>query len=111
MPLDPLPERHWGIEGGAVEPFAAPTKPLRDRNSQALSVWLLSTCTCGLGGLSIPTPNWRAIQLRMVGTLCRGHDVSGLGRQTLVLGMQSITTMMPVRQFGHWRNDFPVSAS
>ena len=29
----------------------------------------------------------------------------------LVLAMQSITTMMPVRQCGHWRNDCPVSAS
>ena len=38
MPLDPLPERHWCIEGEAVETFAAPTEPSSDQNSQALSV-------------------------------------------------------------------------
>ena len=40
-----------------------------------------------------------------------GHDVSGTGWQTLGRAMQSITTMMPVWQCGHSRNDCPVSAS
>ncbi len=38
-----------------------------------------------------------------------GHDVSGTGRQILACAMQSITTMMPVWQCGHSRNDCPVS--
>ena len=40
-----------------------------------------------------------------------GHDVSGTGWQTPDRAMQSITTMMPVWQCGHSRNDRPVSAS
>ena len=40
-----------------------------------------------------------------------GHDVSGTGSQTRSRVMLSTTTMMPVPQCGHSRNDRPVSAS
>ena len=50
-------------------------------------------------------------RLHAVGTPISGHDVSGTGWQTLGRAMQSITTMMPVWQCGHSRNDCPVSAS
>ena len=39
------------------------------------------------------------------------HDVSGTDWQILALSMQPITTMMPVWQCGHSRNECPVSTS
>ena len=60
---------------------------------------------------SAPNPTRRVVRLCPVGTPIPGHDVSGTGRQTLGGAMQSVTTMMPVRQCGHSRNDCPVNAS
>jgi hypothetical protein len=37
-------------------------------------------------------------------------QVSGTVWQTGGRSMQPITTMMPVKQYGHWRNDVPVRA-
>ena len=45
------------------------------------------------------------------GMLVAGHEVSGTGWQSRGGLMHSITTMMPARQRGHWRNDRPVRAS
>ena len=38
-------------------------------------------------------------------------QVSGTVWPTRGRSMQPITTMMPVKQYGHWRNDIPVRAS
>ena len=38
-------------------------------------------------------------------------QVSGTVWQTRGRSMQLITTIMPVKQYGHWRNDIPVRAS
>jgi hypothetical protein len=60
---------------------------------------------------SISNPIFRAVRLRAEQTSWRAHDVSGTGRQISGRAMQPITTMMPVRQCGHSRNDCPVSTS
>jgi hypothetical protein len=51
------------------------------------------------------------MQYRVVETSVRGHDVSGIGWQTVGRTMQPITTMVPVWQHGHARRERPVSAS
>ena len=38
-------------------------------------------------------------------------QVSGTVWQTRGRSMQLITTITPVKQYGHWRNDIPVRAS
>jgi hypothetical protein len=53
----------------------------------------------------------QARYFRTVGTSIQGHDVSETAWQTVNRAIESITTMMPVRQCGHSRNDRPVSAS
>ena len=77
-------------------------------------IWLLgprSAASVGRRGASVATPIWRAVRPHAVGTPIPGHDVSGTGWQILGGAIQSITTMMPVWQCGHSRNDWPVSAS
>lgn len=59
----------------------------------------------------IRTPCRRVVQIDAVGAPGLGHDVFGTGWQIVGRAMQSITTMMPVWQCGHSRNDRPVSAS
>jgi hypothetical protein len=53
-------------------------------------------------------PIWWARQAHAVCALVRGHDVSGTAGQTLGRAMQSTTTMMPVWQCGHSRDDWSV---
>jgi hypothetical protein len=55
-----------------------------------------------------PRPDLAGKAVRAVRTPMPGHDVSGTDRQTLGRAMQSTTTMMPLRQCGHFRNDCPV---
>ena len=90
---------------------AAPNEPSSDRHSRDLAAWPPFSDVRGRRGASVATPIWRAIRLHAVGTPIPGHDVSGTGWQILGRAMQSITTMMPVWQCGHSRNDCPVSAS
>ena len=52
----------------------------------------------------------QALCFRTVGTSIQGHDVSRTGWQTVKRAIESITTMTPVRQCGHSRNDRPVNA-
>jgi len=103
--------RHLGMASGGREPFAVPTKPPNDQRSLDLAIWPLFRRTESIRGPNVPTPIWRVVRLDAGGTSIWGHDVSGTGRQTFGLSMQSITTMMPVWQCGHARNDRPVSAS
>jgi len=103
--------RALGIASGGWEPFAAPAMPPNDRHSLDLATWRWFRRSGSLRGASVPTLVWRSIRRRAVGTSIPGHDVSGTGRQTLGRAMQPITTIMPVWQCGHARNDRPVSAS
>jgi hypothetical protein len=58
------------------------------------------------------SPIWWSVRRRAVWASIRCHDVSGPGRQTLDLAMQSITTMIPCgRQCGNSRKDRPVRTS
>jgi hypothetical protein len=62
-------------------------------------------------GPSVGNPIFQAVRLCAEQTSWRAHDVSGTGRQISGRAMQPITTMMPVRQCGHSRNDCPVITS
>jgi hypothetical protein len=81
------------------------------RPSLDLTAWLLLGDPDGCRSTSVLTPIWRVARLHAGGAAIPGHDVSGTGWQILGRAMQSITTMMPVWQCGHSRNDFPVSAA
>jgi hypothetical protein len=83
----------------------------RDPLSLDLTLLAVIGRTCSWPGPSVGVPVWQVVWLHAVGALIPGHDVSRIGRQTLGRAMQSITTMIPVWQCGHSRNDCPVSAS
>ena len=76
-----------------------------------LTVLTISGHPSGCRWTSRPIPIWRALPVHAGGVLILGHDVFGTAWQTLGRAMQSTTTMMPVWQCGHSRNDCPVSAS
>ena len=63
------------------------------------------------GGPSVPAPIWRAVLLCAIWEAGWAHDVSGSDWQILARAMQPITTMMPVWQCGHSRNECPVNTS
>ena len=88
--------------------FATPNEPSSDRHSRDLSAWPPFSDVRGGRGASVLIPPWRTT--RAIRAPIRGH-VSGTGWQILGAAIQSITTMMPVWQCGHSRNDWPVSAS
>ena len=102
---------HRSIPGGGSEARAAAIKASGRHHSPDPTPSALFQRTGGCPSPSISTPKWRAVRLHVVGALTRGHDVSGTGWQILGRAMQSITTMVPVWQCGHSRNDRPVSAS
>jgi hypothetical protein len=110
-----LPERHRDIRGGGLAPLAAPTKPSGDPGRSGLTICPLIERAHGhvhgARGHGIPTPIRRVVRFGAVGSLIRRHDVSGTGWQTVGLIMLPTTTMMPMWQCGHARNDRPVSAS
>ena len=84
---------------------------LNNHHSLDLAVWPLFGDPGGNRCTSAPTSIWWTIRLHEVETPIPDHDVSGTGWQTLGRAKQSITTMIPVWQCGHSRNDSPVSAS
>jgi hypothetical protein len=110
MPRHPSPMHPWDIPERNGQAFAAPNEPSSDPYSDDLAAWPPFSDVRGSRGASVHRPPWRAIGLRAVGTPVRGH-VSGTGWQIFDAAIQSITTMMPVWQCGHSRNDWPVSAS
>ena len=118
MPLHPVPVRRWSVPGdracggeGGLAPVAARTRASSDHHSLELTVYRLFRRASGCRGPSIRAPIWRVVRFDKVGTAILDHDVSGAGWQTVGRAMQSITTMVPVWQCGHCRNDCPVSAS
>jgi hypothetical protein len=90
---------------------AAPNEPLSDCHSRDLAALPPFSAIRGRRGASVATPIRRALRGQAAGTPIPDHDVSGVGWQILGRAMQSITTMVPVWQCGHTRNDWPVSAS
>jgi hypothetical protein len=106
------------LETFAIEAFR-PAGTIRDASLVAPSCWQGLDLTGWAGrlqpnrapGPSVGNPIFEAVRLRAEQTSWWAHDVSGMGRQTSGRAMQSITTMMPVRQCGHWRNDCPVITS
>jgi hypothetical protein len=82
-----------------------------DQPSLKLAVWLAFRRTEDPRDASLSIPIAREVRQRSVGTSVRGHDVLGIGWQTVGRAMQPITTMMPVRQCGHSYTEHPVSAS
>ena len=96
---------------GHGQASAAPNELSSGRHSLALAAWHLCSAIRGRRGASGVAPIWRARCRHDAGTLIPGHDVSGTGWQILGRAMQSITTMVPMWQCGHTRNDCPVSAS
>jgi hypothetical protein len=90
---------------------AGPNEPSSDRHNRDLAAWSPFSDVRGHCGVSVATPIWRALRGHAAGTPILYHDVSRTGWRILGRAMQSITTMMPVWQCGHSRNDWPVSAS
>jgi hypothetical protein len=90
---------------------ASPNEPLSDRHNRDLAAWPPFSDVRGHCGVSVATPIWRVLRDHAARRLILGHDVSRTGWQIMGRAMQSITTMMPVWQCGHSRNDWPVSAS
>jgi hypothetical protein len=106
------------LETFAIEAFR-PAGTIRDANQALpscqqgpdLTGWAGRVHANGERGPSAGNPIFQAVRLRAERTSWRAHDVSGTGRQTSGRAMQPITTMMPVRQCGHSRNDCPVITS
>ncbi len=90
---------------------AAPNQPLSDCHSRDLAALPPFSAIRGRRGTSVATPIRRALRGQAAGAPVLDHDVSGAGWQIFGRAMQSITTMMPVWQCGHARNDWPVNAS
>src|SRR5271157_673689 len=111
MPPDPLPMHQRSILAGGLKARTEAVGPSYHYRSLGLTALTLfghpSGCRCTSGPIAI----WRAIRAHAVGALIWGHDVSGTAWQTLGLAIQSTTTMIPVWQCGHSRNDCPISAS
>jgi hypothetical protein len=84
-------------------------EPSGGHHSSDLTLWTQRARTCGRRSPNVPILIRQA--LHAVGMPIVDHDVSGTGWQTLGRAMQSITTMVPVWQCGHSRNDCPVNAS
>jgi len=108
---DPLPMLHRSIPDGSSKPRTAAIWPSGHPHGLNLIASALCGRTGGCRSSSVSAPTKRATRLHAVGALIPGHDVFGTGWQILGRAMQSITTMVPVRQCGHTRNDRPVSAS
>jgi hypothetical protein len=113
IPSDRAPEGGTGFkeQAEAIEPFGSHYRS---------DLTLRTRCprTFGPRSPNVPTPIRPVIRVHAVGKPISDHDVSGTGWQTLGdrareggRAMQSITTMVPVWQCGHSRNDCPVNAS
>ena len=111
MPLGFGPVRPRSIQDGGLVRFAAPVRPWIDQHGVEFTTSFLRRDANSPRGASGRTLFPQALYFRTDGTSIHGHDVSGTGWQTVNRAMQSITTMTPVRQCGHSRNDRPVNAS
>jgi hypothetical protein len=92
-------------------PFSVLAEPRTNQRPPDLADWPSRWQANRPRGASIRALIWQAFPLRADGTSMRDHDVSGIGWQTVNRAIESITTMTPVRQYGHSRNDRPVNAA
>ena len=99
-----------GVAAGRVGAFATATRPAICQLGLDLSGWAGRWDRNGARGPSVRTPMPRTVRLHAVATSIRAHDVFGTSTQLSGRATHPITTMMPVRQCGHSRNDCPVSA-
>jgi hypothetical protein len=111
MRSDPWPVSVRGIRSRGWAPAAAPAGPPINQRVPDLAKQPLYRRADGLRGARGRVLVLQARYFRTVGTSIQGHDVSETAWQTVNRAIESITTMMPVRQCGHSRNDRPVSAS
>src|SRR6267378_1075509 len=84
-----------GIAGGGLAPLAVPTGLSSSQHSLDLPIWPPRRNADGARGASVLAPAWRALRVCAVGTSLLGHDVSGIGWQTVGRMMLAITTMVP----------------
>jgi hypothetical protein len=111
MHLGFVPVRPRSIRNRGLLPFAAPARRWIDQHGVEFTMLSLRRHPNSPHGASGRTVVPQALRLRTVGPSIRGHDVSRTGWQTMNREIESITTMTPVRQCGHSRNDRPVNAS
>jgi hypothetical protein len=104
-----LPMAHHSIPGSGLKARTVAVWRSTPDPDLVLSARPLFGGPGGDCGTSAAIPAGPAIGTYAVKATPPGHDVSGTGRQILERAMQSITTMMPVWQCGHSRNDCPVS--
>jgi hypothetical protein len=102
---------HYDARYGGWGVSAAPATASSGQDGMDLTVQDRRRRAIGYRGPSLSTPIWRVVRPHTVGAPIPGHDVSGTDWQTLGGAMQSITTIVPVWQRGHARNDSPVNAS
>jgi hypothetical protein len=95
--LDALPRRGEVSWVSAAVPIEVPD----DRCCSHLGILPLFRLRKRHLGPSFPVATWRGFQLWVVGPPVLGHDVSGIGWQTVKRAVEPITTMTPVRQYGH----------
>jgi hypothetical protein len=84
-----------GIAGGGLAPFAVPTRLSSGQHSLDLPIWPSRRNADGARGAGVLAPAWRALRVCAVGTSLLGHDVSGIGWQTVGRMMLATTTMVP----------------
>jgi hypothetical protein len=103
--------RPRSIQDGGLVPFAASVRPWIDQHCVEFATSSLRRDANSPLGASDRALFPQALYFRADGTSIQGHDVSGIAWQTVNRAMEAITTITPVRQCGHSRNDRPVSAS
>jgi hypothetical protein len=99
-----------GVAAGRLGAFATATRPAICQLGLDLTDWAGRWDRNGARGPSVRTPMPRTVRLHAVATSIRAHDVFGTSTQLSGRATHPITTMMPVWQCGHSRNDCPVSA-
>ena len=101
----------WGFRFGGLAPFGTSTGPSSCQRRRRVTPALRTGApTTQAAQASRPRSGGRFGFARF-GRSVGAHDVSGSDWQILARAMQPITTMMPVWQCGHSRNECPVSAS
>ncbi len=101
----------WGFRFGGLAPFGTSTGLSSCQRRRRVTPALRTGApTTQAAQASRPRSGGRFCFARF-GRPVGAHDVSGSDWQILARAMQPITTMMPVWQCGHSRNECPVSAS
>jgi hypothetical protein len=83
------------VRAGGLAQSVPPAEPLKDRLCLEWDVRSRSARALWRCGASVCTSTCWPVWWRALMSPVLGHDVSGTGWQTMRMGMQSITTMMP----------------